>query len=365
MTNIMKNSFKETREACKERITARRHDLNTLKPLADKIIDANCPYEFRPEGQPTLGVVLIHGLLDCPFSLREIGHHLADAGMLVRSVLLPGHGTRPDDLLKITYEEWIECVHDAIASLKEETPKIALVGYSTGAALSLYEAMLDKDIVSLVLISPAIRVKAPVNLIITWHYLTSLFSKNKGWICKEEEIDYAKYLSVPFNAVNQVNALTDVVHQMRSNLGLKTPLYMVVSREDETISSHDAITFFEGLSNPQSRLLVYSSRQHLYPDQRIITRVSHNPRDSINHLSHTCLPFSPNNPHYGQHGDYTQASHPHHEEVLYGAYNRVEIDLFGLLYNLGLVRQKRRELTYNPDFERMAKEITRFIKQFA
>lgn len=362
----MKNnptSFEDMLATCKEQIQSRRQDLNTLKPIADKIIDANCPFEYLPEGEPKLGVLLIHGLLDCPFSLRDIGQVLAKNGMRVRSVLLPGHGTRPEDLLHVTYQEWLQTVQTAIASLKTVTPNIALVGYSTGAALSLHEAMLDPSIRGLVLLSPAIRVKAPVNLIIAWHYFTSLFSKNKGWICKEEEIDYAKYLSVPFNAVDQVNALTNVVQNMRHQLPLKTPIDMVVSREDETISGQDAIRFFEGLSNPDSRLLLYSANPAHYADKRIISRVSRYPQSGIQHLSHTSIPFSPHNLHYGQHGDYTAASHPEHDEVIYGAYNRVEIDLYGLLYKLSLTQHKRRELTYNPDFEYMAKHITQFLKK--
>lgn len=348
-------------QECKDRILALRRDINTLQPLADKIIEANCPYELRPTKKPTHGVLLIHGLLDCPFSLREIGQHLCEQGMLVRAVLLPGHGTRPEELLKVTYQEWIEAVHNAIAELKQETGKVTLIGYSTGAALSVYEAMLDKDIVSLVLLSPAIKVKVPVNLVVAWHHLTSLFSKQKGWVCKTEETDYAKYLSVPFNAVNQVNALTDTVKQMRRNLGLNCPIYMIMSREDETISSHDAINFFESLHNPDSRLLLYSSCDHRYPDARITTRLASYPQQRIKHFSHTALPFSIRNPHYGQHGDYMGASHPHHEEVIYGAYNRIEVDLFGALYHLGLTQHKRRELTYNPDFDHMVKSIAEFI----
>lgn len=355
-------SFADTVKQCKDRIRQRRQDLNTLEALAEKIIDANCPYEYRPSGEPTHGVLLIHGLLDCPFSLRDIGQHLAAAGMLVRSVLLPGHGTRPDDLMHIKYQDWITVVHEAIAALKQETGKVTLVGYSTGAALSVYEALFDQDIASLVLLSPAIKVKVPVNVVVTWHTLTSVFSKQKGWLCKEEEIDYAKYLSVPFNAVHQVNALTDVVREQRKKTGLTTPIFMVISREDETISSHHAIAFFESLPNPLNRMLLYSARDHRYPDKRITTRLAHYPTQGINHLSHTSIPFSPNNPHYGQHGDYLAASHPHHEEVLFGAYNRIEVDLFNLLYNLGLTAHKRRELTYNPDFDYMMRHITKFIE---
>lgn len=364
MVNRMNKSitpFAKIQEACKKRILDRRRDINTLKPLADKIIEANCPYELRPANPSNHGVLLIHGLLDCPFSLREIGQHLCEQGLLVRSVLLPGHGTRPEDLMHVTYHDWIATVQNAIADLKQETSQVSLIGYSTGAALSVYEGLHDNTLTNLVLLSPAIKVKVPVNLVVTWHYITSLFSKQKGWICQTEELDYAKYLSVPFNAVNQVNALTEVIRKRQEKHPLPCPMYMIMSREDETISSQEAIKFFESQHHPESRLLLYTGTEQHYPDTRITTRLAHYPNQHIKHLSHTSVPFSIRNSHYGQHGDYVAASHPHHEESVYGAYNRIEVDFFGFLYHLGLTQHKRRELTYNPDFDHMVNSISDFI----
>lgn len=328
--------------------------------------DAMTPFEWHPTtpGKPEVAVLLIHGLLDCPYSYREIARHLCDQGMLVRAMLLPGHGTRPEDLLTVTYEAWVEAVRENIASLKPLANKILLVGYSTGAALSVYHALLDADIAGIVLLSPAIKVKVPVNVVVTWHHITAVFSDDKDWLCREDEVDYAKYRSVPFNAVHQVNALTDAIQDMQRTTTLTQPICMVVSREDETISGKDAIQFFEKSTHPDSRLLLYTaSANGRDPDPRVTTRITQYPDLNIQHFSHTCLPFSANNPHYGQHGDYVNAAHLKQKEVLYGAYNRIEVDFYDLLYRLGLTQHKRRELTYNPDFDFMMESITQFILQ--
>lgn len=326
--------------------------------------DAMTPFEWQPTtpGEPEVAVLLIHGLLDCPFSYREIARHLCDQGMLVRAMLLPGHGTRPDDLLTVTYEAWVEHVRENINALKPRAKKIVLMGYSTGAALSVYHALLDESLAGIVLLSPAIKVKVPVNVVVTWHHITAVFSDDKDWLCREDEIDYAKYRSVPFNAVHQVNALTDAIQDMQRTTELTQPVCMVVSREDETISAKDAIQFFENTKNPASRLLLYTaSANGQHKDTRVTTRITQYPDLNIQHFSHTCLPFSANNPHYGQHGDYVNAAHLNKKEVLYGAYNRIEVDFYDLLYRLGLTQHKRRELTYNPDFTFMMETITQFI----
>ena len=136
---------------------------------------------------------------------------------------------------------------------------------------------------------------------------------------------------------------------------------MAVSREDETISSRKAIDFFSNLHNQNSKLLLYTAGDHLYTDPRILPRLSRYPDLHINHFSHTSIPFAPNNFHYGQQGDYQHASLIHSDEYMHGAYDQIEQKIYDVLYPLGLVKRKPHELTYNPDFNFMAAQITQFI----
>ncbi len=362
----MKNkneSWIHYQEACLKLIKAEREDIKTHPDLAEKIIQANLPTEYRPASitHPKTAILMIHGLLDSPFSYTEIGKALCKHGILSRSILLPGHGTRPENLLKVTYEQWIKTVEANIQSLKQEADQIILMGYSTGAALSLYHTLLDPTIAGLILLSPAIKVKAPVNIMVAWYQFTALFGQHKDWLCKETEIDYAKYLSVTFNAVHQVNALTNTIQDMHKNIALKTPMLMIASREDETISCHEAIQFFESLHHEDSKLILYTAAEQHYADTRIETRSSNYPDLNIKNFSHVSLPFSQNNAHYGKNGDYAAASHVSQTDQYYGAYNRLEVDFYQFLYRLGLTQHKRHELTYNPDFDYMVEAIANFV----
>lgn len=349
-------------------IQDRRYDLKAGESSSSLILDANSPFEFYPaqplhdSGRLKFGVLLIHGLLDCPFSVRDIGLHLQTKGMLCRSILLPGHGTRPDDLLTVSYNDWIKAVEYGVESLRQQVDKIFLIGYSTGAALSVYQAVKDTHIAGVILLAPAIRIKAPVNAVVAWHYLKKWLRINPHpWLYQETEIDYAKYLSITFNAVTQVARLTNTLKEKGRQNPPHCPVFMAVSREDETISSHKAIDFFSSLKNPSSKMLLYSSCDHRYPDLRIETRLTRYPELNINHFSHVSLPFSPANVHYGQYGDYEYASRIQNRNFVYGAYNRIEVDGYEWLLRLKCIQYPRRELTYNPDFEYMAEQIAQFI----
>src|SRR5262245_51655871 len=57
--------------------------------------DWNRSYSLEPSGSPTGAVVLLHGLTDSPYSLRNIARLYRDHGFVVIAIRLPAHGTVP------------------------------------------------------------------------------------------------------------------------------------------------------------------------------------------------------------------------------------------------------------------------------
>jgi len=106
-------SFADYILQCKDLIRKTRRDLAN-SPDPEKIIEDNSPFELIPKSAGNkkirYGALLIHGLLDSPFVMRDIGAELQEQGLLVRSILLPGHGTVPGALLNVTYEDWLQAL---------------------------------------------------------------------------------------------------------------------------------------------------------------------------------------------------------------------------------------------------------------
>ncbi len=349
---------------CAEQIR-RRHTIHHHPIDAEMVLAANSPFELRPHppangGKYHYGALLIHGLLDSPFSLRDVGAHLQQAGVLSRAVLLPGHGSCPDDLLSVKHDEWINTVRYGIETLRQEAEAIFLVGFSTGATLSIYHALNDASIQGVILIAPALKIRAPVSTIVRWPVLANFFSGENKWLAREAENNYVKYESVPFKPVIELGKLIESIKQIKKPLAC--PTMVVMSRQDETVSARAALRYFtRNTNNEKNRFILYSTRNHPYPDQRIEVRASIYPDLHVRKMSHIALPFAPDNPHYGQHGDYEEHSNPLAPQTVYGAYNRVEIKMYDQLRKLGLMKKRRQSLTYNPDFSYMAESITRFI----
>ncbi|CAN0448835.1 unnamed protein product, partial [Phaeothamnion confervicola] len=87
-----------------------------------------------------LGVVLVHGFLASPAEVRDFGAKLHGEGYSVMGVRLRGHGTSPWDLRARSWQDWLASVTRGIEVMSALTPRVALVGFSTGGSLSLIAA---------------------------------------------------------------------------------------------------------------------------------------------------------------------------------------------------------------------------------
>jgi carboxylesterase len=96
-------------------------------------------HAFRMEGK-RIGCLLVHGLTSTPQSLHGLGRYLADHGVDVEAVLLPGHGTTPEDLESTTWMDWYEAVESALRRLRPRCDRLFVCGQSMGGALALRAA---------------------------------------------------------------------------------------------------------------------------------------------------------------------------------------------------------------------------------
>jgi esterase/lipase len=361
--------FDEYIAQCKKIVASTRQDLGSN---GVKIVEANCPFELyptktQPEQKIKSGALLIHGLLDSPFVMRDIGKQMQDQGMLVRSILLPGHGTVPGALLNVDYHKWVKTARQAIRTLTKEVDQIFLVGFSLGAIIAFYETIYDKTkIAGIISFAPAIRIRTRLDFATNFFRLIGKCIKRTAWMNIEEEINYVKYRSIPFNAAYQVYRLTRKIKKSPQKKRLDCPLFFVVSHDDQIVSSDASLKFFTSHKNPLSQMIYYANHPIVMRDERIIVRNSSYPEMNILNFSHICLPIIASNPHYGVNGDYSRASHVNTDkQTIFCELNKPQTKFYSLLYRLKLIKRPRQRLTFNPDFEFMTKKIIEFISSIS
>lgn len=90
--------------------------------------------------------------------MRPLGEFLAEHGIAVRAPLLPGHGTEPEDLNRVRWEEWVATAEEALVALRAKAPQVFIAGLSMGGVLACYLARYDATLSGLILYAPAFQV---------------------------------------------------------------------------------------------------------------------------------------------------------------------------------------------------------------
>ncbi|MGW6914030.1 alpha/beta hydrolase [Kitasatospora sp. NPDC054939] len=122
------------------------------------------PYLHR--GGP-VGVLLCHGFTGSPQSMRPWAEHLAAAGLTVALPVLPGHGTRWQDMQQTRWEDWYAEVEREFLALSAECEQVFVCALSMGGALALrLAAVHGPEVAGLVLVNPSVRSDNPASVLL-------------------------------------------------------------------------------------------------------------------------------------------------------------------------------------------------------
>ncbi|SET34471.1 alpha/beta hydrolase [Thorsellia anophelis] len=240
--------------------------------------DWNRSYVMMPDTSlyptPKGAVVLLHGLTDTPYSLRNMADLYRSNGFVAIGLRLPAHGTVPAALSKVDWEDWLAAtrlgVREAKRLTSEKSP-LHIVGFSNGGALAMKYALdaIDNDSLAkpdhVVLISPMIGITAFARFagIAGWPAVFPPFAK-AAWLSVLPEFNPFKYNSFPVNGARQSHLLTSVLQQQISDYaqqGKLTSLPPVITFQsvvDFTVSTRAVITaLYNQLPDNGSELVLF------------------------------------------------------------------------------------------------------------
>jgi esterase/lipase len=210
---------------------------------------------LRHEIKTARSALLIHGLTDSPYSMKDLAKAIFDSGMNVVAIRLSGHGTRPEDLHSVKIGDWIDDTRYGVELASRLGDKVVLVGYSTGGVLATIAV--QKKIVpaarlsGLVLLAPAFDIGAKASL-------TCLLPNFWAWGDDGNAEDWlpAKYRRGSSNGVCQ---LVHAGRLAQSGESFEMPVLTVVTANDQTIDSYGALTFAQNISDKKSETIVLAT----------------------------------------------------------------------------------------------------------
>jgi len=255
-----------------ERRLINRYNRNSLSDPARWEPNWNRSFEL-PVETPKAGVLLLHGMSDSPYSLRNLGQRLNAAGALVLGLRVPGHGTAPSGLVEVSWQDMAAAVRLAMNHLAEQSgdAPLYIVGYSNGAALAvnytldaLEDAALPK-VERLLLLSPEIGVTPAAALAVWQARIGHLLGLEKlAWNVILPEYDPYKYGSFAVNAGDVVYRLTNRIQEQLDELSGTgklqgfPPLLAFSSVVDATVSTPALVEgLFERLPAGDHELVLF------------------------------------------------------------------------------------------------------------
>lgn len=365
------DNFSDYRKHIRNIILKSRIDIATDQARNNEkndIINANLPFELLPspscpratKGMPySKGILLIHGLSDSPYTLHHLGTFLQQQCFYVMTILLPGNGTRPGDLLDVRWQEWVKATEFGTKLVKRKANTVWIGGFSLGATLALQQATQQPDIAGLIMISPALQLPA-MAAYASWRQWFGYFSETALWWQVQPDEDHYKYESFPVNAISQLYKLIQSIETTLKQPP-SIPVLIAASEDDASVDSRATIDIFKRWPHSHKQLIWYS--REMQAQQGIVQIVDS--RSTDRHIasgSHVSLLIPDSDAYYGSNGQYAACTHYYEEQPdQWRQCKAKQEDILAETTPYFLSQGTVRRITYNLYFDDMLQTIATFV----
>lgn len=210
---------------------------------------------FKMEGDE-VAFLLVHGFTATTTEVRTLAEFFHAKGHTVAAPLLPGHGTHPDDLNRVRWQEWYESARQAYLELRRSHSKIWLGGESMGALLCLKLAVEFPEAAGLLLFAPALKVRLLVNA-----YWLQFFKKYLRKNSRKIDMPWKGYNVYPLKGAVQLLELQKHIRRLLPEV--KQPTFIAVSKTDPTVRLSTGDLLYHSIASAQKELLILQHSPHV------------------------------------------------------------------------------------------------------
>ncbi len=201
------------------------------------------------EGNKSVFIILVPGWSIVTRQLLPLAKALNDKGYSVKCVNLPGHGTRPEDLENIKWEDWVDGLAKEIKNNREdkEVDKIIVGGVSMGGNVCLLSS-LKESIDGIILIGTPVHLK--------WHWVMKIFSRITPFFKKYtkkvrpkniffNENDSYQY----FPTKNMIEVLAVIGKSVKLLSKITAPLLILQTKNDFFVTKYSPWVIYNNVSS--------------------------------------------------------------------------------------------------------------------
>lgn len=197
--------------------------------------------------------------------MRQLGDYLQGKGYGVSGILLPGHGTTPEEMAGTDWPEWFGAVEREYLRLRESYPGYCIVpvGFSMGGILCLHLAGRYRT-------AGLVSLSAPIYLGNRRAYLAPLYrlftAYHRKKVAPETWEDELRKGNFSYNRmpVKSLDSLLQLIRTVKRELEkVADPILLMQSLKDETVNPRSAQYLYDHLGSQEKKLVWLEKSGHV------------------------------------------------------------------------------------------------------
>jgi len=206
-----------------------------------------------------VGILISHGFVGTPQSVRFLGEYIAKQGFTVCAVRLKGHGTHYEDMESCLYNDWIQSLEEGYRLLQQHCREIFIIGQSMGGALTAQLASKHQDIAGIILINAAMT-SIPVLEEFRGKQEPRFVNEGAPDI-KDKSVYEITYSKVPISAIQQLLLLMDDTKEKLPHI--TCPVLAFKSIEDHVVPPENTDYITEHVSSSIREIVTLQDSYHV------------------------------------------------------------------------------------------------------
>lgn len=212
-------------------------------------------------------ILIIHGFTGSPQDARELTAYLERSLKAVVAVpCLPGHGSQPEGLFRVTRHDWYQTVLTAYDCLADKYGRVAIIGVSFGANL-MFKLASERQPAALIGLGTPVRLRNhwPIRLAVKFMKLWTNVYLKKGPFKNEQIPGYRQtaYDRIPLSALEEFMRFLET--NMRPNILRKVtaPTLLVESTIEPIVAPGSRTFILQYLASKEKHELIWNHHRHL------------------------------------------------------------------------------------------------------
>lgn len=227
-----------------------------------------------------IGCLMLHGFLGSPGSSRPMGEYLAQRGITIHCPLLPGHGSYPDKLYKISHKAWMAEAEEGLQKLRQMCDQVFIIGHSMGTVMGAYLSTKYDDLNGMVMLTPLyalpdyrLRLMRLLRYVMPWFYPHK--SRSMGDLVRQRVLDFDPTIDfdapetqarlpeitrVPTSGLDEMVKMVDLGKKLWSQLTL--PVLVFQGGDDPAVPAGTIQKIYDMLPSRDKQLKTFPEAGH-------------------------------------------------------------------------------------------------------